>query len=1148
MSATLTAADRVRGGGPAGRLALPAPRPRTGPGRLRRPARPRARRGADGGRRRGGAHGRPARPRRPRRGRAHRRRARERPWRRGPAGAGRVALRRDDRSRRPRVVAGAAAPRASRTSRPTGCGRTRTPAARSCRSPAGRCATRSAAATPAPACAGARGRRSCWRRAGPSRSSCATPRSSDGGRERRRRVPGRRARAPRARELGVPRRPECVLLTPRFRRSRHIVVLVLGAGGRGRCSWPSSRGSPATARPWRARRAICGPRARARGHRARARRPPRGPGHPLLLQTALAGRPLGPAAVRRDRDSAVAVVAAWLERLAAATATFPPDDGWYERLVGAPLRTLAARGGPEREWARATLAAAEPLREAGLPLVAAHGDLGHPNLLLATDGRLGVLDWERAEPRGLPVGDLVFFLAYAAAAGRGDQRARVARLRAAFAGPREWAWQAIERHADAVGIKRRLVAPLVAVSCARVALEAGPPAALDAAARHLELWEPALRAAPVPADPGPRVNVLYLTSEFPYPLTSGHLRHFHFLRGLAGEHAITHLSLTRRAVVGPDALAALAPYVERQRVFGEGGGRGGPVRRQARVTRAARDLRAAVAAHLARGGTDVVLLSGKETHPALAAIGDAALVVDMCDAASVRLRGELAVADQRRRVAVAVRLAEIAPHRAHGWPRARRTCCSPPSATATAVGAARRRVVAQRRRPRLLDAPPPAGRGLGVVFTGVMAYRPNHDAAMRLVERDRPARARGACRTPGGHRRPRPAARAAGAAAGPGVTVTGARRGPAARTSRRAAVYCAPLRFAVGHPEQAARGAGDGDPRGHHAGRRRRAARRRRGAALVVAERRRRRSPRRSCACCGDPAERGAAGRRRPRVRRATISRGGAPVARLVEGALDRGACPAAGAAPPPAGHPRPPSSRPETERPRASPSPSSAATAPARRRSPARLERETDLPVRYLYMGVSADSSNRQLPTTRLAHRSSARRGARARHRRPRSRPSPARRRRAAQALRRSSALDAAADQPAGRGVVPPAASRMALPAARGLDRRLRPPLRRRLPRARHGRASAARSSRRVHGWLLLTRPTRSPTSSIFLDAPPEVLLRPQGRGDDRLAGPPARGVPAARRTRADALRRRVGDAAARRRSSTEVAAIVRESPGRAA
>jgi thymidylate kinase len=41
------------------------------------------------------------------------------------------------------------------------------------------------------------------------------------------------------------------------------------------------------------------------------------------------------------------------------------------------------------------------------------------------------------------------------------------------------------------------------------------------------------------------------------------------------------------------------------------------------------------------------------------------------------------------------------------------------------------------------------------------------------------------------------------------------------------------------------------------------------------------------------------------------------------------------------------------------------------------KLEDETDLPVRYLYMGVSSDSSNRQLLTTRLAHKVKRARGA---------------------------------------------------------------------------------------------------------------------------------------------------------------------------
>jgi glycosyltransferase involved in cell wall biosynthesis len=291
------------------------------------------------------------------------------------------------------------------------------------------------------------------------------------------------------------------------------------------------------------------------------------------------------------------------------------------------------------------------------------------------------------------------------------------------------------------------------------------------------------------------VNVLYLTAEFPYPLSSGHLRHFHFLRGLARRHAITHMTLTRRAAVEPGDRAALAPYVVGQRVFGEGGGSGGAVRRRVHVARAARELRGAVAEHLASGATDVVVLCGKETHPALPAVDGVGLVVDICDAGSVRLRGELAVAAPRRRPALALRLAERrrieralaarTPHLLFASERDR-----------AALGAAHGVVVANGVD---LDAwsrrAAPAGEPL-VAFTGVMSYRPNHDAALRLVERVMPrvrARVPGATAVVAG-RDPLPALRAA---AGPGAAVTGALLDLRPELER-AAVYCAPLRFASG--------------------------------------------------------------------------------------------------------------------------------------------------------------------------------------------------------------------------------------------------------------------------------------------------------------------------------------------------------------
>jgi polysaccharide biosynthesis protein PslH len=277
------------------------------------------------------------------------------------------------------------------------------------------------------------------------------------------------------------------------------------------------------------------------------------------------------------------------------------------------------------------------------------------------------------------------------------------------------------------------------------------------------------------------VKVLYVTAEVPYPLSTGYLRHFEMLRGLGREHAVTYLSLTRRATLPPQARAALAPHVATMEVFGGGRG-GGRVRRAVRLRRAADRLGRAAAAHLAAGDADVVLLSGKDTFPALRAIGDAPLVVDVCDVASLRLRGELAVAPMRRRPALALRLAQMRrierrlarrPHLLFASERDR-----------DALGAIGGIVVPNgvdiaywARRLPLAYAP-------AVAFSGVMAYRPNHDAALRLVTRVLPrVRARV------------PALDAA--ARRHDAIVTGAC--PDLRPHlEAAAVYCAPLRFSSG--------------------------------------------------------------------------------------------------------------------------------------------------------------------------------------------------------------------------------------------------------------------------------------------------------------------------------------------------------------
>jgi thymidylate kinase len=163
------------------------------------------------------------------------------------------------------------------------------------------------------------------------------------------------------------------------------------------------------------------------------------------------------------------------------------------------------------------------------------------------------------------------------------------------------------------------------------------------------------------------------------------------------------------------------------------------------------------------------------------------------------------------------------------------------------------------------------------------------------------------------------------------------------------------------------------------------------------------------------------------------------------------------------------------------------------------RLEGEIERPIRYLYMGVSADSSNRSLPTTRLAHRIKRAAGAPPDTRGPR------------ETLAETTAREAAAPKKS--------LSKRARKSVRStlrLTNRLAEEWYRQLLAMAWSRRGAivifdrhfvadyhaydmsgqARTlSRRLHGWLL-SHAYPKPDLVIYLDASPEVLYARKGEG----------------------------------------------------
>ena len=271
--------------------------------------------------------------------------------------------------------------------------------------------------------------------------------------------------------LGVPRAAASLLLTPRFPLSRHIVMLLLdGERPVLVAKLPRVAGDGAALAREAANLRIAHTAAAGTGAAvprlvAFDEEQP----HPLLLETAIAGRPLSPAALRRDRGRAVAAMAACLGEVAERTAG-PADDGWYGPLVREPLERLAALARGDRDVAAAIAATLEltaGLAGARLPRVLEHGDLAHPNLLALADGRVGVLDWEAGTSRGLPLHDLVFFLGYVATTAARRRAGHAQAIAAAFAQPGGWAWPVLAEYARRLAIGANLLGPLVVASAAR---------------------------------------------------------------------------------------------------------------------------------------------------------------------------------------------------------------------------------------------------------------------------------------------------------------------------------------------------------------------------------------------------------------------------------------------------------------------------------------------------------------------------------------------------------------------------------------------------------------------------------------------------------------------------------------------------------
>ena len=250
------------------------------------------------------------------------------------------------------------------------------------------------------------------------------------------------------------------------------------------------------------------------------------------------------------------------------------------------------------------------------------------------------------------------------------------------------------------------------------------------------------------------MKMLYITPAFQHPKVRGPNRHYHFVRELSQRHEITLLTVARSDI--PDeALQEVTSYTQELFIFDAGGTAqtksffrastskalssvpavGRQLSQDLLLRRAVTEMRETFERLLREESFDVVLFHGKSVFPVIAETYDLPTVTDFCDATSMRIKQKIDYAPAAKRPLLALRYQQVrrreqdiiekTPYQAFISSRDREAVLGP-EATAEVI-------------PNGLDLTYWKRRNFSrepksLLFTGVMDYAPNEDAALYLID------------------------------------------------------------------------------------------------------------------------------------------------------------------------------------------------------------------------------------------------------------------------------------------------------------------------------------------------------------------------------------------------------------------------------